>query len=104
MRAYNSAHNTCLMTAPANLADWASRSASLNSQLLGRSVRLSDGGCVAERTEGGLGKAVVYTEAPIAVGKVWRITVLGTSTRTGSREGLVSVQEPAYVAYRESGT
>ena len=80
-----------MTAAPSDVAGWRSSPAGLNGQTLGKNVRLSDGGCVAERGEGGLENAVVYTDNAIPVGQVWLVTVLATS-RAGSREGLVSVQ------------
>ena len=83
--------------APADLAEWKSRPAELSSQSLGRCVQLSEGGCVVERSGGGLGNAVVYTDAPVPVNHVWLVTVLATASRTGFREGLVSNKIQIYL-------
>ena len=79
-----------MAAAPYDVTGWRRSPAVLNGQTLGRNVRLSEGGCVATRGEGGLKNAVVYTESPVPVGQVWLVTVLATS-RAGCREGLVSV-------------
>ena len=75
-----------------SLSGWIPRPGPFNASKRGARVELSEECSVAERVrpEEDNKNAIVYTAQPVAVGEVWRITVLNVSTTGKWERGLVS--------------
>ena len=75
---------------PHNLERWPNRKAPFHTRKLGKNVLLSSECSIAERETplSSRDDGVVYTAEPVAVGDVWRITVLSRASKW--MNGLVS--------------